>query len=193
MVIVAAGLACVLSGCRGERNGRPPGRREIGQLGRAIAAAPARTTQVVTVAPPVAHMSADTGGGRCGAWIPNRGGHSLAGCRATRWLLTAAGRFAEAYVRYQTAQLTGSVKADLRATSTAAFAGFLLSQPVSVPPGQHIARERVTRVILTSGSKVNASWVAQNPPSGQPQSGTVQITLTRAHGRWLVAAAKPLL
>jgi len=193
MVIVAAGLVCVLSGCRGERTGRPPGRREIGQLGRAIAAAPARTTQVVTVAPPVAHTDADTGGGRCGGGTPNRGGHSLAGCRATRSLLTAAGRFAEAYVRYQTGQLTGSVKADLWATSTAAFAGFLLSQPVSVPPGQHIARERVTRVILTSGSKVNASWVARNPPSGQPQSGTVQITLTRAHGRWLVAAAKPLL
>jgi hypothetical protein len=136
------------------------------QLGRAIATAPASTTTTATTT------------------------HTAAASRA---LLAVAERFAEAYVRYQTAHLTAAVAAGIRATSTGALARFLLSQPVSVPAGQHIARERVTRVTVSSGSEANVRWVAVNAPTGQPQSGTIQITLARAHGRWVVAAAKPLL
>jgi hypothetical protein len=169
LVSIAASLLGALSGCGGGRTVPMHAGRGNAQLGRAIATAPARTGSIATGAPRTL-----TSAGR-------------------RALLAVAGRFAAAYVRYQTAHLTAAVAAGIRSTSTRALARFLLSQPVSVPAGQHIAQERVARVTVRSRSEADMRWAAVNPPTGQPQSGTVQITLARDHGRWVVAAAKPLL
>jgi hypothetical protein len=190
-VMLAAGLVCVLGGCSGERTGGLPARREVGQLGRAIAVAPASTSPS---APAEVKASSDAvqREGRCGGWTHDPD-DPLPACSPILPLLAVARRFADAYVRYQTGELTPEVRRELDATCTAAFARFLVSQPVRVPPGQHLAPEHVTSVIFAAGRKANASWVATRAPAGQPRSGAVQITLTLRRGRWLVTGARALL
>lgn len=199
-VIAAAALLCATCGCGAQRTERPPA-GATAQPGRPVATAPASATPAVSTKPapgtdaygaPVGELPGSLHGRRCGSWRQDPG-EPVPACTPIRPLLAVARRFARVYVRYQTGHLTPAVTAGIHATCTPAFAGFLVSQPVTVPSGQRVAPERVTGVVFAGGANADVSWADGTAPGGQSQSGTAQVTLTHVDGRWLVAGARALL
>jgi hypothetical protein len=151
-------------------------------LGRAIAQAPAATP------PPTPNATRDPGRPAPARGCPPRDLDAPArGCAVLRPLLRAASSFAAAYVRYQTGQLSGPVRAALRHTCVPQFARELVSQPVTTPRGTPIASERLQRVTFAGANRVDVTWTTRG------QATTAQLQLERRDGRWLVAGLRPLI
>ncbi|HWF25997.1 MAG TPA: hypothetical protein VG275_11145 [Solirubrobacteraceae bacterium] len=104
-----------------------------------------------------------------------------------RPLLRAASSFVAAYLRYQTGQLSGPVRAALRQTCLPRFASELVSQPVTVPRGTPIGSERLQRMTFAGENRVDVTWTTRR------QATTAQLHLERRDGRWLVAGLRPLI
>ena len=106
-------------------------------------------------------------------------------------MLAVARAFAVAYMPYQVGRLPGWARAAITRTCSREFANYLLSRPAEQSPllrahPNDAETYRVVSVNLATGTnRVSVSYVSAQD---RGDTGAFLLTLTRRHGRWLVAA-----
>ncbi len=115
---------------------------------------------------------------------------SAAASRALAARLVVARRFSVAYMPYQIGRLSRSVRVTIEQTCTPAFARFLLQNPVRLPPSllahpKDIEVYRVANVNPGPGDEIAVNFVSEQLSS---DTGAFLLSMTSAHGRWLVSA-----
>ena len=153
------------------------------------AASPSTVSAEATVSTRSTHSQRSRGtGARGGVGDPERppSPHSSVGA-----MLAVARRFAAAYMPYQVGRLPGWARAAITRTCTLTFAHYLLARPAEPSPllsahPNNAETSRVASVNLAAGSnRISVSYVSAQD---RADAGAFLLTLTRRHGRWVVAA-----
>lgn len=189
---VALTAALLAGGCQGSGPARGPNPLRPNPLGRSFATAPATNAPApaarpanspATTTPPRPEKPA----GKAWAVDPDQ---PLRAHSPWAGVLAVARRFAVANTQYEAGHLPHAVRRAIEATCTPRLARELLAQPPALPPGIPITRvdERVRSLTplgeLAHRADVLVSVTRKLRRTSTP--GSLELTLARQRGRWLV-------